>query len=151
MLMIVQSLAVMAILVLGSVAAFRLIARARARRRRSRRLAASNAGAGAPPATVPSAPIPAAPKAVAAPEPVARAIPVHGLPSGRDAARALEGKLRQLAGVTAVYVSPVTGLVYLDYLPAQVREEALVQAIERDGYHVGDASHRFDWRHVRRE
>jgi hypothetical protein len=47
-----------------------------------------------------------------------------------------------------VYVSPVTALVYLDYLPAQVTEDELVEAIQRQGYRVGDAARRFDWRHA---
>ena len=85
-----------------------------------------------------------------APAPVARAFPVHGLPAGRDTAATLEGMLRWLSGVTTAYVSPVTALAYLDYLPAQVTEEELVQAIGRQGYRVGDRAHRFDWRHAQR-
>ena len=60
----------------------------------------------------------------------------------------LPAVLRRLIGVTTVYVSPVTALAYLDYLPAQVTEEELVQAIGRQGYRVGDRAHRFDWRHA---
>ncbi len=82
-----------------------------------------------------------------APQPSARAFPVGGLPPGRAGAGVLEGLLRQVAGVSRAYVSPVTALAYIDYFPAQVTEEQLVRAIERGGYQVGIASRRFDWRH----
>src|SRR5581483_1802803 len=70
-----------------------------------------------------------------APRPSARAFPVAGLPSGRAGAGALEALLRQVAGVSRAYVSPVTALAYVDYFPAQVTEEQLVGVIERRGYH----------------
>ena len=93
---------------------------------------------------VPDAP----PAAFSAPQPVAWAFPVQGLPPGRETSAALEAVLRRVIGVTTVYVSPVTALAYLDYLPAQVTEEELVQAIGRQGYRVSDRAHRFDWRHA---
>jgi copper chaperone CopZ len=140
-------LTVVAILMLVSVGVFVLTARAVARRRAP--LRSRSSGRTGPPAT--PAPSVAAPRTldpVRFPESVARAFPVHGLPAGRDAAAALERVLRGLAGVTKVYVSPVTALAYLDYLPAEVTEDALVQAMQRQGYGVGDAARRFDWRHV---
>ena len=82
-------------------------------------------------------------------EPIARAFAVDGLPPGPAAPVALAGLLRRLAGVTGAYVSPVTALAYLDYWPAQVSEDELVQAIQGAGYAVGAAAPRFDWRHRR--
>lgn len=84
---------------------------------------------------------------VPAPAFVTRAFPVIGfVPPLRDHAGALELELQQLEGVAMAYVSPVTALAYLDYLPDQVTEEQLVQCIERAGYGVGAATQRFDWR-----
>jgi hypothetical protein len=140
-----SNLVVFAILIVVNWWLLRTVSRYVARQRRASLMSTTEARAGHP--TVPAGPI-ATHSAVSAPEPVARAFPVHGLPPSRDSAVALEGMLRRLVGVTAVYVSPVTALAYLDYLPALVTEEQLVQAIRRDGYRVGDESHRFDWRHV---
>ena len=137
-------LAVFAIVLLLNVCVFRLVRWYVGQRRVPR---TSTSGAPAEPAVAPAAPV-APPAAVRAPEPVARAFPVHGLPPGRDAAVALEGVLRRLIGVTTAYVSPVTALAYLDYVAEQVTEDELVQAITRHGYRVGDAVHRFDWRHL---
>lgn len=126
----------------------RIIARAVARRRPAPRRAAPAPRADHPaPRGTLSAP-PDEPPAVSAPEPVARAFPVVGLPRSRAATAALEGMLRRLAGVSAAYVSPVTTLAYLTYLPGGVTEEQITQAIRRDGYRVGDAAHWFDWRHA---
>jgi hypothetical protein len=81
-------------------------------------------------------------------EPIARAFPIQGFPQGLGSAGVLEGLLRHMAGVTRAYVSPVTALAYVDYLPAQVTEEQLVGVIRGGGYLVGDEAHRFDWRHT---
>jgi hypothetical protein len=86
------------------------------------------------------------PCAAHAPQASARAFPVHGLPPGPASAGVLEGLLRHVTGVTRAYVSPVTALAYVDYLPAQVTEEQLVGAIRGGGYRVGAAAQRFDWR-----
>jgi copper chaperone CopZ len=82
-----------------------------------------------------------------APESRAQAFPVHDLPPGRASAAVLEGLLQHVAGVTRAYVSPVTALAYVDYVPAQVTEEQLVGAMRRGGYQVGGDAQRFDWRH----
>jgi len=125
---------------------FRTIARARARKQptlpagvRPRRRGPLT------PIRVPSPPASVVPVA----EPIARAFAVYGMPPGPAAPVALTGLLRRLAGVASAYVSPVTALAYLDYLPAQVSEDELVQAIQGAGYAVGAAAQRFDWRHRR--
>jgi hypothetical protein len=78
-------------------------------------------------------------------EPITRAFPLRGVPPSRTAAAALEQLLRRVRGVTTAYVSPVTALAYLAYLPAQVTEQQLAQVMRRDGYRVGRAAQRFDW------
>jgi hypothetical protein len=144
-----STLAVIAIIVLVSVPASRLIARFVPRWRRVPLMSMSRARSANPPASsADGVATPRAPAAVSALEPVARAFLVHGLPPSRTAAVALERILRSVVGVTAVYVSHVTALVYLDYLPAQVTEDEIVEAMQCEGYRVGDASHRFDWRHA---
>lgn len=128
----------------------RVIAHRAARRRRTPPVSTPRASTSdpaipvVPNVTTSSVPV----STVSAPEPIARAFPVYGLGASRDAALALERMLRHLTGVTAVYVSPRTALAYLDFFPAQVTEEQLAQSIRGGGYQVGDASHRFDWRHV---
>jgi hypothetical protein len=143
--MAVSNLAVLALLVLFSVVLYRAVVRFKARRRRVPLVAMGGARTGAWSAPAVSTPPPVVVEAV---ESVARAFPVYGLPLRREATIALENTLRRLAGVTAVYVSPVTAFAYIDYLSAEVTEEQLVQAIRRDGYQVGDEARRFDWRHV---
>jgi hypothetical protein len=149
-----MDISLLAIILLGIVVLWRVVpavARLLARRRRPLLRSPAAASAGAPPAPVaPSAAISAGPsvRADRAAEPTARAFPVDGLGAGDAAARALEGRLRCLAGVTGVYVSARTALAYLDFLPAVVTEEQLAQAIQHAGYQVSDASRRFDWRHV---
>ena len=140
------------VLTLGCIALVRvipLLAHVQARRRRAARIAAPARRVHQPP--VPAAPTvprgPADVAAVPAPEPVARAFPMQGVPLSREAAAGLEGMLRGMAGVTGAYVSPVTALAYLDYLPARVTAEQLAAAIRDEGYQVGDPSHWFDWRH----
>ena len=139
------TLAVFAFVLLVNVCVFRLVLSFMRRRSAPPRFARDARVERRLAPAVPDAP-PAA--VVSAPAPVARAFPVHGLPAGRDTAAALEGMLRRLSGVTTAYVSPVTALVYLDYLPAQVTEEELVQAIGRQGYRAAHPVHRFDWRHA---
>ena len=72
---------------------------------------------------------------------------MQGLSTGAAAARALQATLRRLRGVSRAYVSPVTALAYVSYVPDEVTEAQLVDAIRSDGYDVADAACRFDWRH----
>lgn len=85
------------------------------------------------------------------PEPLSRAFPVRGRAQSRVAAATLESVLRRLAGVASVYVSPLTAFAYVDYFAAQVSEDQIVETIKSNGYAVGDAARRFDWRHVPRK
>ena len=85
------------------------------------------------------------------PEPSARAFSVSGLGTGGEDARALERRLRGLPGVAAVHVSPRTALAYVDFVPAQVTEEQLADAIRDAGYQVSATAQRFDWRHRQQE
>jgi hypothetical protein len=149
-----MDLSILAIILLGIVVLWRVVpavARLLAQRRRPLLRSPRQTSNGTPSAPVaPSAASSAGPsvRADRAPEPVARAFPVAGLGGGHDAAHALEGRLRCLAGVSGVYVSARTALAYVDFLPAVVTEEQLAQAIQHAGYQVSDASRRFDWRHV---
>jgi hypothetical protein len=141
-----QYLALVIILVVAAWAAYRNLPRYLARRRRGLFLPAGGPSVSRLPAPAVPVPTPGVESVVV--ETVARAFPVQGLPRSRDTAVALEKMLRRVAGVTAAYVSPLTALAYLDYHPMQVTEEQIAQAILSAGYQVGDASRRFDWRHV---
>lgn len=149
--MTLSTLLTLTILILVGLAAYRAYLRYGGRRRVPRPMGTNRADDNRPAQTaVPFAP-PSPDSPDSAPTPLARAFPVHGLSQSRDAAAALEGVLRRLAGVTAVYVSPLTAFAYVDYFAAQVSEEQIVDAIRGDGYTVGDSARRFDWRHVPRK
>ena len=96
--------------------------------------------------TLPAVPA-ASPAAIPEEEPLSCAFPVRGLQPGGPGAGALETILRRVAGVTTVYVSPVTALAYLAYLPSQVSEEQLAKVISDGGYMAEDGANRFDWQH----
>lgn len=149
--MALSTLLTLTILVLVGLAAYRAYLRYGGRRRAPRPMGTDRAEDSRPAQTaVPFAPpVPDNPDRV--PEPLSRAFPVHGLSQSRDAATALEGALRRLAGIASVYVSPLTAFVYVDYFAAQVSEDQIVETIKSDGYTVGDAARRFDWRHVPRK
>ncbi|HLZ71326.1 MAG TPA: heavy metal-associated domain-containing protein [Dehalococcoidia bacterium] len=74
------------------------------------------------------------------------ALPVLGIESNSDRARALEAVLRRLQGVVRAYVSPFTALAYVDYHATQISEAQLVGAIAGAGYRVDDRQRRFPWR-----
>ena len=61
-------------------------------------------------------------------------------------AGALEAVLRRLVGVVRAYVSPFTGLAYLDYQPALLTEEQLNGAIVGAGFSIDESGRRFAWR-----
>jgi hypothetical protein len=147
MLTVMPNLAVIALFIL-SVCLFHLASRVIARRRQMRWRSRHDASTTLPTALAVIVTPPTLVAAVQLPVLRSRAFPLVGVRPSRAAAGSVEQLLRHLAGVTAVYVSPVTALVYLDYLPAQVTEDELVQAIQHEGYRVGDAAHRFDRRHA---
>lgn len=144
-----QTVALAALLLLISWWLFRFLATLAQRRAQQPRAPGPSAPAQRPSALVEAPADSATHSLVPVPAFVTRAFPVSGLlPPVREHARALEVLLQQREGVTTAYVSPVTALAYLDYLPGRVTEDQLVQSIERAGYGVGDAAQRFDWRHA---
>lgn len=142
------NLAIIVILAVAGVCLFNLVSRTIARHRQARRQLRRHDSTPLPLAPVAVVPLPTVAGAVPLPVPRSRAFPLVGVLPSHAAARSLEQLLRHLAGVTVVYVSPVTALVYLEYLPEEVAEDELVAAIQHQGYRVGDAAHRFDWRHA---
>ncbi len=74
------------------------------------------------------------------------ALPILGL--GKDAARAaaLEADLGRLHGIMRAYVSPFTGLAYIDYDAQQVSEERLLEEVANTGWAVDMQAKRFAWR-----
>lgn len=100
-----------------------------------------------------AAPLPAPVAPLRSPEPAqaaetsARAFPVEGLLPNPERVRALRERLRLLTGVSQVYVSPVTALVYVTYEPAAITPAHVAEAIRRAGYRVADETRWFDWQH----
>ncbi|HEY8837691.1 MAG TPA: cation transporter [Dehalococcoidia bacterium] len=74
------------------------------------------------------------------------ALPVLGLSDGGERAKGLEKLLRKLTGVVKAYVSPHTGLAYVDYDPAVLTEDQIVGAISGAGYSLDETGRRFAWR-----
>lgn len=137
--------ALLSLLVLGGLGAYLFITRYRNRQRLAARASAR------PSVTAPVAPAPSLDAVSPAAPPVdtiAQVFPVFGLAGDREAAAALQATVRSWDGVVSAYVSPVTAYAYLDYRPAQVTEEQLVQALQGTGYRVGDSSRRFHWRNA---
>lgn len=73
-------------------------------------------------------------------------VSVDGLAGSADQAGRLEATLRQMRGVIRAYVSPMTALAYVDYLPGIVAEVDLIGAIVGAGYRAGSPERRFAWR-----
>ncbi len=74
------------------------------------------------------------------------ALPILDL--GKDAARAaaLEADLGRLHGIMRAYVSPFTGLAYIDYDAEQITEERLLEAVTNAGWTIDMQAKRFAWR-----
>lgn len=64
-------------------------------------------------------------------------IPVFELSCAAVDARRVERALVSVDGVTSAYLNPVTGTAYVEYDPADVDTQALLQAIEGAGFRVG--------------
>ena len=61
-------------------------------------------------------------------------LPVIGLSLGGCGALTLERELRQLSGVSEVYVNPATENAYIDYDPECVTATAIADKIRELGY-----------------
>lgn len=146
-----STLLILTILILVGVAAYRAYRHYSGRRRVPRLRTPERVETSGPALTESRFAPPVPDRTDRVPEPLARAFPVQGLDHSRPAAAGLESVLRRLAGVASVYVSPLTALAYVDYFPAQIAEDQIVEAIKTNGYMVGDAHRRFDWRHVPRK
>ncbi len=71
-------------------------------------------------------------------EPISRrtraTLPISGLICGGGGALTLERAIQALPGVIRVYVNPATEMAYVEYWPAEVRLDELVDVIEKMGY-----------------
>ena len=64
-------------------------------------------------------------------------MPVYGLGYGGSGGCAVESAMRQIAGVTRVYVNADTEMAYLEYDPRGFNFDQLISAVERVGYRLG--------------
>jgi energy-coupling factor transporter ATP-binding protein EcfA2 len=84
------------------------------------------------------------------PEAAQLVAPIAGIRGDARRARALRELLGALEGVHHAFVSPVTGLAYVEYLPERLTVARLTQAVEDAGYQPGDGAQRLDWRRPQR-
>lgn len=62
------------------------------------------------------------------------ALPVSNLGCAGGATGTIERLLREVPGVTRVYVNPVTEMVYVEYDGERCNERQLIAVLERAGY-----------------
>lgn len=69
-------------------------------------------------------------------------IPIYGVTCWGDAAHTIEHALSMVDGVRNVYVNPAMEMAYVQFNGAECSTLVLAEAIQKMGFHPGEASFR---------